>query len=218
MRHDIDFSLEKALQLATIEADAGIIASYFLLFSSPFYNLQDPKNIEIPRKLTNLGHEVGLHYDNDALISSATSIDQSSEILDSQAELLGRFSGEKVVTIAAHNPSISGEELLKSTKYSSVYENRFVSEIAYFSDSCGAWRNDFVDLMERAAMPPKIQLLTHPFFWSHKSMDRYETLSDYIENESDLQEKQIDQVKNIWANHSGVKEHDERIASKKTNK
>src|SRR5213593_3505306 len=38
-RHDVDFSVHRALRLAEIEAEAGVRATYFMYPRSQFYNL-----------------------------------------------------------------------------------------------------------------------------------------------------------------------------------
>ena len=43
LRHDIDLSLEKALEMAEIEAELGVPAVYFLFLRSPFYNIFSKK-------------------------------------------------------------------------------------------------------------------------------------------------------------------------------
>ena len=42
LRHDVDLSLDAALVLAEIEADAQAPATYFLMRRSEFYNLEAP--------------------------------------------------------------------------------------------------------------------------------------------------------------------------------
>ena len=39
LRHDVDLSLDAALRMAEVEADAGARATYFLMTGSVFYNL-----------------------------------------------------------------------------------------------------------------------------------------------------------------------------------
>ena len=39
MRHDIDYSLQKSVELAEFENQLGIQSTYFILISSPFYNI-----------------------------------------------------------------------------------------------------------------------------------------------------------------------------------
>ena len=38
-RHDIDYSIEKAVELAALEAEENVKSTYFVLLSSEFYNL-----------------------------------------------------------------------------------------------------------------------------------------------------------------------------------
>ena len=39
MRHDIDNSIDKSLELARLEHSLGITSTYFVLVTSPFYNV-----------------------------------------------------------------------------------------------------------------------------------------------------------------------------------
>jgi hypothetical protein len=43
LRHDVDLSLDAALTLAGLEAEAGVQATYFLMTQSIFYNLASPE-------------------------------------------------------------------------------------------------------------------------------------------------------------------------------
>ena len=42
LRHDVDLSLDAALRMAELEAEAGAAATYFLMTRSEFYNLDSP--------------------------------------------------------------------------------------------------------------------------------------------------------------------------------
>lgn len=60
-RHDVDFSLEAALAMATFEQSIGVTATYYLMVSSPFYS---PASAFVTSQwLTRLGHTVGYHVD-----------------------------------------------------------------------------------------------------------------------------------------------------------
>src|SRR5258708_16272287 len=63
LRHDVDYSTRAALVLAKQESARGIHATYFLLPNGFYYNLLDPVHADVPLRLVDLGHEVGLHYD-----------------------------------------------------------------------------------------------------------------------------------------------------------
>jgi hypothetical protein len=61
LRHDVDLSLDAALRLAELEADAGARATYFLMTGSVFYNLSSQEGEHALGRLRELGHRVGLH-------------------------------------------------------------------------------------------------------------------------------------------------------------
>ena len=61
LRHDVDLSLDAALRMAELEAEAGAAATYFLMTRSEFYNLDAPSGAAAIERLRELGHRVGLH-------------------------------------------------------------------------------------------------------------------------------------------------------------
>src|SRR6266571_527216 len=62
-RHDVDVSLKKALQMAQIECEFGIRATYMFIPDSTLYSLDDKVSRNILRQLVSMGHEVALHFD-----------------------------------------------------------------------------------------------------------------------------------------------------------
>jgi len=81
IKHDVEASPAKSLILAEIEAKYGISATYY--FHGFF--ARDTKSIEIIKKIQNLGHEVGYHYDvldsNDGDFGAAT-LEFDADIID----------------------------------------------------------------------------------------------------------------------------------------
>ena len=61
LRHDVDLSLDAALQMARLEQRLGAVATYFLMTESVFYNLDSPVGERALKELRALGHRVGLH-------------------------------------------------------------------------------------------------------------------------------------------------------------
>lgn len=61
LRHDVRLSLEAALELARIEHDLGVRATYLLMTESAFYNLDSHVGHYAQRQLRQWGHAVGLH-------------------------------------------------------------------------------------------------------------------------------------------------------------
>lgn len=210
LRHDVDFCLEHAMEMARLEAEMGVRATYFLLPSTPHYNLLAPPNVTRPAELASLGHEVGLHYDL-AVIESLGG--DAFDRLRGQADLLGRLSGQPVRSIAMHNPSLSGEDpFARQDEFVNAYAPAFTREIAYYSDSCGAWRDSaFAALTgEPTELPPRIQLLIHPILWGAEPGDRWRRLAAWHERRQQELRGWVAEVEEIWRNHSGVAEHDRR--------
>ena len=62
LRHDVDASLHAALKMAKIEKELDISSTFFILFSSEFYNPISVDGSKIIREILSLGHKLGLHY------------------------------------------------------------------------------------------------------------------------------------------------------------
>lgn len=60
-RHDVDVSLPAAVRMATLEADLGVVATFYVMTTSPFYSAADAAVFAI--RAVSLGHRVGLHLD-----------------------------------------------------------------------------------------------------------------------------------------------------------
>lgn len=57
LRHDVDLRAKNSLITAQIEHDLGIVGSYY------FRIVKDSNNPNIIRKIAELGHEIGYHYE-----------------------------------------------------------------------------------------------------------------------------------------------------------
>jgi hypothetical protein len=70
LRHDVDDRLQSALDLARLEHEHGLRATYFILHTAPYYGRlawqranHDETLVQSLRELQDLGHEVGWHND-----------------------------------------------------------------------------------------------------------------------------------------------------------
>lgn len=59
LRHDIDHSIDVALELAALDAHEGCAATYFVLHTAPYFD--DPGLIDKLLQIQDYGHEIGLH-------------------------------------------------------------------------------------------------------------------------------------------------------------
>ena len=63
IRHDIEYSMDRALKLAQLENELNIKSTYCVQVRNNIYNAVSDKNIEIAKQINDLGHEIALHQD-----------------------------------------------------------------------------------------------------------------------------------------------------------
>jgi len=167
-RHDVDFSIHEALNLARIEHAQNLKATYFLLLHSEFYNIFEKSISEMISVIINLGHHIALHFDP----SFYGIMDEAGleENLRFESGIIEHIFGVDVTVFSFHNPT---EEILKFDKWSyagmiNTYADELKKNVAYCSDSNGYWR--FLGLTEliNDRHPEKLQVLTHPEWWTEK--------------------------------------------------
>lgn len=161
LRHDVDWSPAAALEMAEIEAELGVRATYFVLLTSPFYNALSEHNRRTVVRIEELGHDVELHFPVREFWAEDPGAETVAEGIQEHAEMLGTVVDDRVSTVAFHNPP---EWTFGRTYpgFTSTYEPTFFEDIAYESDSLHRWREDppFV-----GALPEAVQVLIHPTLW-----------------------------------------------------
>jgi len=208
LRHDVDASLECALQMAKIENRLKIKATYFVLFSHNLYNLLNKHDFSMLRKISELGHEIGLHYD----VTTYQSYNGKFElILENEIKLLESLLHRKIFSISCHNPSIYKANTLKPFKR---YINAYNPELfdLYVSDSCRAWYiKDLCRLLNFSY--ERVQLLIHPFLWTEDACGRdviLERLFNRVEKKNRIYKTRW---LNMWRNNPKVKKYEDSLAT-----
>ena len=98
LRHDIDYSIDVALEMAFWEHRAGLRATYYLLDTAPYW--QDPRLADKCLQHVDFGHEVGLHLNALAKWYAGEIQDVEADIMRSLDRL--RQAGIEVTGVAAH--------------------------------------------------------------------------------------------------------------------
>jgi hypothetical protein len=158
LRHDVDLSLEAALEFGRLEHGDDVRASYFLMTESVFYNLGSKQGRETLRELRELGHAVGLH----GMYPRAARDD--------------RFDA----ALSWHNPDpeyihepVSG--------FVNVMQPPWFTKGKYRSDSNQHWREGCPHEELRARKFEWLQLLTHPAIWVYEGNTMRETMQTMLE-------------------------------------
>lgn len=211
LRHDVDFSPACALRMARVEAELGLRATYFFLVTSDLYNLLGSPHRAVPRQIAELGHEVGLHYDVPVLAEA----DSPREALAKQMTLLAERSGQAVRSMAMHNPGWNGADPFRDDgEVVNAYDPAFTREIAYYSDSCGAWLDVTHAALTSGEIPPRLQLLIHPVYWGEGTGDRRSRLAEWAKGQGQYVADFLRELEGLWPTHKGVIEHDRRTRDK----
>jgi hypothetical protein len=168
LRHDVDLSLEAAVELAELEARAGAAATYFLMTESIFYNLDSPVGRATIVRLRELGHRVGLHA-----VYPRVSPDE-------------RFDP----VVAWHNPD---PEYMSAPVGGlvNVMQPGFFDRAAYRSDSNQHWRSGCPHEALRRGELPWLQLLTHPEIWVYPGGTMAETMHAMLDAERERRLEQL---------------------------
>lgn len=169
-RHDCDFSLNRALALAKVEAEMGLRSTFFVNPHCEFYNLLESSQIALVKEFIQLGHDIGLHLD--AAFYATESEDELHRQVTCEADFLEQFVGVRPAAFSFHNPSAFHLTCEADTYGGLVncYSKRFKTEVPYCSDSNGYWRfRRLFDVLSEAS-DPCLQVLTHPGWWQENPM------------------------------------------------
>ena len=166
LRHDVDLSLDAALAVAELEAEADAVSTYFLMTRSEFYNLDAPSGEAAIKRLRELGHRVGLHA------------------VWPQVGGDGRFDP----VLAWHNPD-PGYMREPVEGFVNVMEAPWAD--VYRSDSNRHWRQGCPHEELRAGAFERLQLLTHPEIWAHPGETMRETMLAMLDADRERRLEQL---------------------------
>ncbi len=161
LRHDIDLSLAAALELAELEAELDVTATYLLMTESVLYNLASEEGAAAIDRLRELGHPVGLHA------------------VHPNVDLDERF--DPVVSWHNPRPEYMADDIPGAAN---AYGKRYFAPETYRSDSNQHWRSGCPHEELRAGAFPWLQILVHPEIWVYPGETMGETMRAMLESES----------------------------------
>ncbi len=171
-RHDIDFSVHRAMRLAEIEIDENVRSTWFINPHSSFYNIYEKSVQEKLHRIVAMGHWVGLHFDAGFYPNVNWAGTMMDSILKTEAELVGFVCGASVDVVSWHNPDSSGLLAVDDTRVGGLvncYSAEIKARYQYVSDSNGYWRfKSIPELLKEEH--ERVQVLTHPGWWTPEPM------------------------------------------------
>lgn len=194
LRHDVDQSLEQSIKIAKIENNYNIKSTFFLWLRSPFYNIFEKKYSDIIYKISNLGHQIGLHFDEN--VYKIENEKNLNKFIEKEVNLIKTYFNINIYAISMHRPSkwlLNND--VKLDKYINTYEKRFFKDFKYFSDSRRQWKEGCICNKIDVKRYDKLHILIHPFWWVDKDINFNERMSDFIRDK--VNKLEIDLENNI---------------------
>lgn len=183
LRHDIDQSLTDAVRLAEIEAEEGIHSTWFMLLRTDFYNPASAVSQKSIRRLIELGHEIGLHFDEVAYAGGSTgsrTCSSTKERILLEAKILSDICGQPITTVSMHRPSKATLEAdLRIPGMVNSYGQTFFHDFKYLSDSRRRWREPVEEII-RGGEYDRLHILTHAFWYHEQEQDIRQDVNAFI--------------------------------------
>lgn len=180
LRHDVDIDLQQALSMAQIEYKYKIKSTYFILLTSNFYNIQSYKNRCIIQQVQDMGHTIGLHFDEMSYPQAIGNVDKVGEKIKKELNILSKILETDIAVFSYHRPTkriLDADIEIQGTINS--YANLFFKQFKYLSDSRMYWREPVLDII-REKKHTQLHILTHPIWYHNEKKNIKEILHEFI--------------------------------------
>ena len=181
LRHDLDLSVSAGHEIAIIEHEHGVSATYFVLLHSPFYNLIEAKSYKLIKEILELGHKIGLHFDSH--FYNISNEDELDEKISFEKDFINNLFNIDIKVFSFH---LTNNFTVKSRNFQygnliNAFSEMFQTKYEYCSDSFGIWRHKRLFDFMKNTNSNKLQILIHPEWWIHDASmpkDRIKNIID----------------------------------------
>lgn len=184
IRHDIDFSVDFAYELALFESELEIRSTYFLMLTSNMYNLLSSENQRLVRSIIKLGHKVSIHFDPTA--------HENLEDFEHEKRLFENIFDVEIDIVSVHRPGpFLDNNNVSLCGIPQTYNDAYFRDMKYLSDSGG---RDVVPLVYEylaAGRSQGLHLLIHPVWWVGRGTNPSETLDFWMEKNSEFLKSEV---------------------------
>ncbi len=198
MRHDVEYSVERAYELAKVESSMDFTSTFFFQWTNNSYNILSRKNKDLIKDMHERGHTIGLHF----ALNGMTDMEQIKKQIAKEIEILNSMFEFTIDTFSIHRPSKDVlREDIKLPGIINAYQDEFFTfaedvtestpvSVKYLSDANHIWRYGYPD-EKNILENDKVQILTHPFAWCKKGYDNFDNYKSLIK------EKYIELVNSV---------------------
>ncbi|MBQ9926663.1 MAG: hypothetical protein IJO65_01680 [Lachnospiraceae bacterium] len=180
MRHDVEYSVDRAYALAKVESSMDFTSTYFFQWTNNSYNVLSRRNMDMIKDMHERGHQIGLHF----ALNGMTDMKQIRKQIVKEMDILSEMFGFKTDTFSFHRPSKDVlRENIKLPGIINAYQDDFFTfaenvtedtpvKVKYMSDANHIWRYGYPN-KDNITGYDKVQILTHPFAWCKKGYDNF---------------------------------------------
>lgn len=192
LRHDVEFSVPIALEMAKIESQLGIQSSYFVQLHGDFYNALETNTFNQLKEIESLGHRIELHFD--AHFWQITEEEELEQFLLIDKETFANYFKIEPQVFSFHNNNSFTLSCSKDTYAGmiNVYAEKYKKEIGYCADSTGYWRYEILEDRLKEAKDSVLQLLIHDGMWQEKVLPPRRRVFKVIEDHAEFMKKSYD--------------------------
>lgn len=181
MRHDVEYSVKRAYDLARVESSMDFTSTFFFQWTNNSYNILSRRNLDMVRDMHERGERIGLHF----ALNGMTDMELVRKQITREMYMLSEMLGFEITEFSIHRPSPDVlRENIKLPNIINAYQEEFFTfaekitpdmqlGVKYLSDANHIWRYGYPN-KETICGFDKIQILTHPFAWTKQGYDNFE--------------------------------------------
>jgi hypothetical protein len=205
LRHDCDNDLTAAVKIARIEAEMGVRSTYFMLLRSAQYNIMSIPNSRLVREIIQLGHWIGLHFDELYYVNSAPA--QIAVYVDRERAWLSEEFSVPVEVVSFHQPSQHVLDNQIKLNCINTYDQNDMAGIYYLSDSNTVWKEGCPSNFFLARKHPHLQLLLHPEWWTVEEQTIREKWNQMLWHNFELMQQSLLERERVYTERQRIEFH-----------
>ena len=179
LRHDVDFSVEFAHELASLEFSQDISSTYFLMLTSNMYNLLSSEHQRMVKEISNMGHKISIHFD--------PTVYRDLDSFKYEKNIFENLFDDEVDIVSIHRPGpFLDNNNISLCGVPQTYNDLYFKQMKYISDSGG--RDVLPPISEylKGSREQGLHLLIHPIWWVGKGFDATSTLNYWHRKNADF--------------------------------
>jgi len=199
MRHDVEYSVERAYQLSKVEESMDFTSTFFFQWTNNNYNILSRRNMDMIKDMHERGQTIGLHF----ALNGLTDMDVIKKQIVKEINMFSEMAGFTIDIFSFHRPSKDVlRENIKLPGIINAYQDDFFTfaeevtpdtkvNVKYMSDANHIWRYGYPDEANITGYD-KVQVLVHPFAWHKNGYDNFDNYVALVEEKYETMIESID--------------------------